>query len=99
MSARSTCRTLSTKGNPVDYRPATHHVLYGLDNTFDFKYSALHWCNNIVDQYFKNILWNHHKSFVSKILEGIKENAQTDAVDGKIHVTYVATGNYDVQYN
>lgn len=92
MSTDAVCRTLSSKGLPVDYRPSTHHALYSLDNTFDFKYSALHWCNSIVDQYFKNVLWNHHKSFVSKILEVLQEQPAAATNNEKIHVTYVSTG-------
>lgn len=93
MSARAICRTLSTKGIHVDYRPAAHHALFELDSVFDFKYSALHWCNSIVDEHFKTTLWKQHKNFVLELCEGIQDISQSDIIDDKIRVTFIATGN------
>jgi hypothetical protein len=84
----SFCRTLSSKGNVVDYRPAVHHNLFKLDGSFDFRFSALKHCQSAVDKYLRQVLWGSHKEMFTKILEGVRNDR--DLV--KVGVSFVATG-------
>ena len=86
----SFCKTISTKGNPIDYRPAVQHSLFKLDSTFDFRFGSLRHCKAAINKFARQVFWGFHKTLFSSLVENIKKEKQSDA----IHVTFVTTGTF-----
>jgi len=92
MSEDQICRTLSTKGQWVDYRPALHHSLFKADSTFDVRFAAILQCNTIVDRTLRAVFESYHKSLFAKLCQDITSKDQS-----VIDISFVSTGKVYVQ--
>jgi hypothetical protein len=86
----SCVRTLSERGNQIDYRPPAQHNLFKLDTTFDFRYGAIRHCHGSIDRYVQHVFWSAHKALTDNITSSILQNA-----NDKLQLTMVTSGRYN----
>lgn len=89
----SLVKTLSERGKPIDYRPATHHSLFKIDGNFDFRYDAVRHCYFAIKHYAQQVFWINHKELTETIIGNILQSR----LDKKLNLTCVITGRLLLQ--
>jgi len=68
------CKVISSKGNPIDYRPRAHHKLFLKDRHYDYLFNAYLRCETYIHDIYDRIICDHHKYLIDNIIKDYYHN-------------------------